>query len=94
MNLKELKEKVDYLYERYGGEINVLIELTTNLDKGEALFTGEEGDGTWVDNVVDVTEVLDIPPERIGEIINLDKEPELVSDICISNYYIDNEVEE
>lgn len=94
MNLKELKEKVDYLYERYGGEINVLIELTTNLDKCEALFTGEEEDGTWVDNVVDVTEVLDIPPERIGEIINLDKEPELVSDICISNYYIDNEVEE
>ena len=43
MNLKELKEKVDYLYERYGGEINVLIELTTNLDKGEALFTGDDG---------------------------------------------------
>lgn len=88
MNLKEFKEKIDYMYERYGGNIDVTIDIVTDEELDDTLYVTDTD--IWTEEIRDITEVLNIPPHRHNERIDLDKEPELVSGICISNHIIED----
>ena len=89
MNLKEFKEKIDAMYEKYGGDIDVTADIVTDKDLDDTLYITDKG--VWTEEIRDVTEVLNVPPHRRNEIFNLDKEPELVSGICISNYLMNED---
>ncbi len=88
MNLGEFKKKIDYMYERYGGDIDVTVDIIANEELDDTLYITESD--IWTEEIRDVTEVLNIPPHRHNTVIDLDKEPELVSGICISNHIMEN----
>ena len=70
MNLKEFKEKIDAMYEKYGGDIDVTADIVTDKDLDDTLYITDKG--VWTEEIRDVTEVLNVPPHRRNEIFNLD----------------------
>ena len=70
MNLGELKNKIDDFYDRYGADMNVMIDLNFNpkVDNTIAVIRGKISS----QNVVDIAKTMD----KTGKI----------DGICISNY--------
>lgn len=70
MNLGELKNKIDDFYDRYGADMDVMIDLNFDpkVDDTIAVIRGKISS----QNIVDITETTD----KIGKI----------NGICISNY--------
>lgn len=75
MNLKELKEKIDEMYEKHGGEIDVVVCLTTDEGLDDTVFITDNEDVT-TENIVEITETLEYPTGR-------------VNGICLCNYIMD-----
>lgn len=75
MNLKELKEKIDEMYNKYGDVV-----VTVDISKDEELddcVCETESYTLFTDNIQDVTELKDSNGEE-------------VTGICISNYIMED----
>lgn len=75
MNLEEFKKKIDEMYEKYGGEIDVMVCLTTDEGLDDTIFISEEED-VISEKIVEISETIEYPTGR-------------VNGICLCNYIMD-----
>lgn len=75
MNLKELKERIDKMYNKYG-DIAVVVDLVSNEDIDDTICLNEGG-SISTENIQDVTELKDYKGEE-------------VVGICLSNYVMED----
>lgn len=76
MQLKEFKDIIDTMFNKYG-DIDIVIDLTTNNDIDDTLYKDTETGNIYTEQVLDISEVKD----------NVGNE---VEGICISNYKMKN----
>lgn len=75
MNLKELKERIDKMYNKYG-DIAVVVDLVSNEDIDDTICLNEGG-SISTENIQDITELKDYKGEE-------------VVGICLSNYVMED----
>ena len=75
MNLKELKERIDKMYNKYG-DIAVVVDLVSNEDIDDTICLNEGGSKS-TENIQDITELKDYKGEE-------------VVGICLSNYVMED----
>ena len=63
MNLKELKERIDKMYNKYG-DIAVVVDLVSNEDIDDTICLNEGG-SISTENIQDITELKDYKGEEV-----------------------------
>ena len=76
MNLKEFKKRIDEMYEKYGGKINIYADFTTNVDIDDTVYLNNQQEILSSENIQDITEIKNNDYEVIG--------------ITISNYIMED----
>ena len=76
MQLKEFKDIIDTMFNKYG-DIDIVIDLTMNNDIDDTLYKDTETGNIYTEQVLDISEVKD----------NVGNE---VEGVCISNYKMKN----
>lgn len=74
MKLEEFKKRIDEMYEKYGGNIEVDIDITLDEEIDDELYINDKAVATQ--NIQDITEVKNMKYEVIG--------------ITISNYIMED----
>ncbi len=70
MNLKEFKKRIDEMYEKYGGEINIYADFTTNVDIDDTVYLNCQKQYLSSENIQDITEMKNNNYEVIGVTIS------------------------
>lgn len=76
MKLEEFKKEIDTMYNKYGGNIDVTIDITANEDEDDTICKNELNH-IWTESIKDITEVKDYLGEN-------------VTGICLSNYIMED----
>lgn len=75
MNLKELKERIDEMYNKYG-DVAVVVDLAQDDTIDDTICLNDDGNIS-TENIQDVTELKDYKGEE-------------VTGICLSNYVMED----